>query len=108
MIDGPEDSHANPIWNDQQIGLLDGTTPPILRDGEKAFVDLQAVTKAREVFNPLLGPIGGPLQATRTVVQHEVAKVNARQQLPKMKTGGAHVPLSGDIPVPPPSVSVSA
>jgi 5-aminolevulinate synthase len=110
MIDGPEDSHVDPVWNDQQIGLLDGTTPPTLRDGEKAIVDALAVTKSREVFNPLLGPITGPLQATRTVPQeeHVIAKVKARQQLPKMKTGGANVPLSGDIPVPPPSVSVSA
>ncbi|KAF8901688.1 pyridoxal phosphate-dependent transferase [Gymnopilus junonius] len=107
MTDGPEDSHVNPIWNDKQVGLLDGTAPPTLRDGEKAFVDHQAVTKAREVFNPLLGPITGPLQATKTVV-YDGATVNARQQLPKMKTGGARVPLSGDIPVPPPSLSVSA
>jgi 5-aminolevulinate synthase len=110
MTDGPEDSHVDPVWNDQQIGLLDGTTPPTLRDGEKAVIDVHAVTKSREVFNPLLGPINGPLQATRTVQheEHVVAKVNTRQKLPKMKTGGSNVPLSGDIPVPPPSVSVSA
>ncbi|KDR83385.1 hypothetical protein GALMADRAFT_54615 [Galerina marginata CBS 339.88] len=111
LTDGPQEAHVDPMWNDQQLGLLDSSTPPTLRDGEQAIVDVQAATKAREVFNPLLGPIGGPLQATRTVtVHHEevvVAKPPVRQQqLPKMKT--RRVPLNGDIPVPPPSVTVSA
>ncbi|KAF9563722.1 5-aminolevulinate synthase [Agrocybe pediades] len=103
--DGPD--HIEPIWNDKQLGLLDGTTPPTLRDGQKAVVDANAVTKARAVFNPLLGPISGPLQATRTV-QHEEyvvsTSVKSRQQAVKAK----NVPLENDIPVPPPSVSASA
>jgi len=111
MTDGPEEAHVDPIWTDAQLGLLDGTTPHTLRNGENAVVDGHAVAKARKVFNPLLGPIHGPLQATRTVqlkyeVQHAPALFKARQQLPLMKTGG--VPLNGDIPLPPPVVPVSA
>ncbi|KAF9485413.1 5-aminolevulinate synthase [Pholiota conissans] len=105
MPDGVDS--VEPIWNDPQLGLLDGTTPPALHEGQKAAVDAHAVTQAREVFNPLLGPITGPLQATRTThLQYEIVSNNKRQQIPKMQTGG--VPMSSDIPVPPPAVSVSA
>lgn len=62
---GPED--VEPIWNDKQLGLLDGTMPKTLRNGEKAHLDSLAVEKSRSIFNNLLGPITGPLQATRTV-----------------------------------------
>ncbi|PPQ77695.1 hypothetical protein CVT25_011130 [Psilocybe cyanescens] len=108
LADGVED--MEPMWNDKQVGLLDGTTPPTLRNGEKAIVDADAVFKARAVFNPLLGPISGPLQATRTVQagRKEEMVVQTRQKLPLMKTGGASVPLREDIPVPPPSVTASA
>ncbi|KAF8204922.1 pyridoxal phosphate-dependent transferase [Pholiota molesta] len=105
MPDGVDS--VEPIWNDAQLGLLDGSTPPTLREGQKAAVDAQAVTLAREVFNPLLGPISGALQATRTThLQYEIVSNTKRQQIPKMRTGG--VPMSGDIPVPPPTASVSA
>ncbi|KAF8974621.1 5-aminolevulinate synthase [Flammula alnicola] len=111
MTDGPEEAHVDPIWNDEQLGLLDGTTPPTLRSGEKAVVDAHAVAVARSVFDPLLGAISGPLQATRTThLEYVIANASgkARQQLPTMKTGGANLRLSQDIPVPPPAVSVSA
>jgi len=103
--DAPD--HVEPIWNDKQLGLLDGTTPTTLRNGEKAIVDANAVTKAREVFNPLLGPINGTLQATRPVQLDDYvvsSSTMSRQQPLKAK----NVPLDGDIPVPPPSVSASA
>ena len=61
---GPED--VEPIWNDKQLGMLDRTTPKTLRNGEKAYLDLLAVEKSRSIFNNLLGPIAGPLQATRS------------------------------------------
>ena len=104
MTDGPEEAHVDPMWTDAQLGLLDGTTPHTLRNGENAVVDGRAVAKARGVFKPLLGPISGPLQATRTVYP---APLTARQKLPLMKTGGG-MPLNGDIPLPPPLVGVSA
>lgn len=105
MPDGID--HVEPMWNDAQLGLLDGTTPPTLHEGQKAAVDAQAVAQAREVFDPLLGPITGPLQATRTThLQYElVSRTAPKQKLPKMQTGG--VPLSRDIPVPPPAAPLS-
>jgi 5-aminolevulinate synthase len=106
MTDGPEEAHVDPMWTDAQLGLLDGTTPRTLRNGEKAVVNGHAAAKARMVFNPLLGPISGPIQATRKM-QAATAPSKARQKLPVMKTGGG-VPLNGDIPIPPPSVAVSA
>ncbi len=57
-----------PIWNDKQLGLVDGTTPKTLRNGERAYVDVAAVEKARSVFNNLLGHITGPIQATRAIL----------------------------------------
>ncbi|KAH9482595.1 mitochondrial 5-aminolevulinate synthase [Psilocybe cubensis] len=108
LADGSEE--VAPIWTDKQVGLLDGTTPPTLRNGEKAIVDSDAVAKARAVFDPLLGPISGPIQGTRTVQtgKKEEVVVQARQKLPLIKTGAASVPLREDIPVPPPSVTASA
>ncbi|KAG5654492.1 mitochondrial 5-aminolevulinate synthase [Sphagnurus paluster] len=48
---------VEPMWNDEQLGLLDGTTPATLRNGEKAVVDAKAVTAARNRFNTLLGKV---------------------------------------------------
>ena len=98
---------VDPMWNDEQLGLLNGTTPHTLRDGEKAIVDVKAVGKARAVFDNLLGPMSGPLQGSRPVYQHPTpATEGVKRQVVKMKTGG--VPLANDIPVPSPSVDVSA
>jgi 5-aminolevulinate synthase len=38
---------VEPMWNDKQLGIIDGTTPKTLRNGEKAYVDALAVEKAR-------------------------------------------------------------
>jgi 5-aminolevulinate synthase len=54
-IPGAED--VKPIWTDEQLGLLDGTSPAQLKDGEKAIVDTRAGRIARERFNNLLGPV---------------------------------------------------
>jgi len=62
---GIEDKDVEPMWTKAQLGLLDGTAPHTLRDGDKAVVDMNAVQEARKVFEPLLGPMTGPLQATR-------------------------------------------
>jgi 5-aminolevulinate synthase len=48
---------VDPIWTDQQVGLLDGTAPRTLRNGQKAVVDVKAVNVARATFNELLGPV---------------------------------------------------
>lgn len=57
--------HVESIWTDEQIGLLSGTAPRSLRNGEKPIVDMRAVTISRSRFDPLLGPIYGDLQPTR-------------------------------------------
>jgi 5-aminolevulinate synthase len=48
---------VQPIWTDSQVGLLDGTSPRTLRDGQKAILDAKAVKAARDEFNTLLGPV---------------------------------------------------
>ena len=100
MTSGPEEVHVDPIWTDAQLGLLDGTTPRTLRNGDKAVVHSEAVLAAREVFNNLLGPISGELQSARPTV------TAASRPLLKMKTGG--VPLNKDALVPSSAMSVSA
>lgn len=54
-IAGAED--VKPIWTDEQLGLLDGTSPAQLKDGEKTPVDARAGRVARERFNGLLGSV---------------------------------------------------
>lgn len=95
------------IWNDEQVGLLDGTTPKTLRDGEQPVVDAKAVKSARERFSYLLGPMVGKLQPTRIVVA-ETTSTTAVKALPMMKTGGRTTTIGTEqvhIPVP---VAVSA
>jgi 5-aminolevulinate synthase len=47
---------VEPIWTDQQIGLLDGTAPRTLRMGQTPVVDLKAANAAKARFTKLLGP----------------------------------------------------
>ena len=49
-----------PIWTDKQLGLLDGTAPKTLKNGEKGVVDAKAVDLTREKFANLLGPLATP------------------------------------------------
>ena len=49
---------VTPIWTDKQLGLLDGTAPKMLKNGEKGVVDTKAVALTREKFINLLGPPG--------------------------------------------------
>lgn len=50
----------DPMWNDMQLGLLDGTTPRTLRNGEKPVVNAKAMAAARARFNTLLGKVEAP------------------------------------------------
>jgi 5-aminolevulinate synthase len=80
---------VKPIWTDEQLGMRNGTTPKTLRNGEKAYLDPVAVEKARADFKNLLGPISGPVQATRGVypveADHEKSVVGSWKV--KMGTG---------------------
>ena len=107
LTSGTDEVHVDPLWTDAQLGLLDGTTPRTLKNGDKAVVDYNAVMASREVFDILLGPISGELQAERpVVVGHSSAQRPGPRSMPKMKTGG--VPLDKDMLVPSSTVSVSA
>ena len=92
--------HVDPLWTDKQLGLLDGTTPRALRNGDKAMVDYEAVMAAREVFDVLLGPISGELQPERPIIMEQPSSMHrpTPHLMPKMKTGG--VPLNKNIVVP--------
>ena len=106
LTSGTEEVHVDPLWTDAQLGLLDGTTPRTLKNGDKAVVDYSAVMASREVFDILLGPISGELQPERPiVVGQSSAQRLAPRSMPKMKTGG--VPLNEDMLVPS-TVTVSA
>lgn len=48
---------VEPIWTDGQLGLVDGTAPRVLREGERGVVDVRAVRVTRDKFNDLLGPV---------------------------------------------------
>lgn len=54
-----------PIWNDKQLGLLDGTTPTTLRNDDKPVVDPKAAAVARARFNTLLGKVETPASASK-------------------------------------------
>ncbi|KAF8639824.1 hypothetical protein AX17_001080 [Amanita inopinata Kibby_2008] len=56
---------VNPIWTDEQLGLLNGTSPRTLRKGQKAVIDMKAVNGARSRFNELLGPVSGSVETHR-------------------------------------------
>jgi len=59
-ITGNDKAVKDLMWNDKQLGLLDGTTPRMLRDGDKPAVDGKAVAVARARFNSLLGKVEAP------------------------------------------------
>lgn len=48
---------VKPIWEDEHLGLVDGTAPKLLRTGHSRVVDSRAVRITREKFNDLLGPV---------------------------------------------------
>ena len=108
LTNGPEEVHVDPLWTDKQLGLLDGTTPRTLRNGDKAVLDYEAVMASREVFDVLLGPISGELQAERSIAMEQSTSAHrpASRSIPKMKTGG--VPLDENILVSSSTVSVLA
>ena len=62
-----------PIWTDKQLGLLDGTAPKTLKDGEKGFVDTRAVNLTREMFVNLLGPFATAGLKTGGIFNDQVA-----------------------------------
>ena len=54
-----DNEKVEPIWNDNQLGFLDGTAPKTLRNGQKGCISASAVQITREKFVDLLGQVGG-------------------------------------------------
>ncbi|KAG6880439.1 mitochondrial 5-aminolevulinate synthase [Termitomyces sp. T32_za158] len=92
---------VDPMWTEEQLGLLDGTTPKTLRTGERAFVDQTAASVARARFNELLGP----------VEEHQTVRKAAGLTGLKLQTGiGAARSATEEVPIPcaPHAVAASA
>lgn len=77
---------VTPIWTDKQLGLLDGTAPKVLKNGEKGFVDTRAVGLTRDRFNNLLGPLTTVGMKTGGAFKGQVGvgypPVNTLEQIP--------------------------
>jgi 5-aminolevulinate synthase len=73
------EAQIKPIWTDEQVGLADGTVPRILRNGQKAFVDIRAVGIVRERFDELLGK--GPVSQKDEAEVSEDGPLKARLKL---------------------------
>jgi 5-aminolevulinate synthase len=92
----PTSDIIEPMWNDQQIGIIDGTAPRTLRDGQKRVVDHNAVNAARETFTTLLGPIGGSMDGTRIIGS---AWVNTMASLAMPARAGGQLPAHQPVPI---------
>lgn len=69
-----EAEKIQPVWTDEQLGLLDGTAPKVLNStkGEKAIVDLRALREAQKRFDETLGGGANPaLDFKDTLFHHE-------------------------------------
>lgn len=58
-----------PLWNDEQLGLTDGSAPVVLQHGKKMTTDLEAAELALRRFTRLLG--SAKVQAEVVAVQFE-------------------------------------
>jgi len=53
---GKPNNQVENVWNDEELGLLDGTAPEMLVEGQTIPIALDAVASALGRFNRLLGP----------------------------------------------------
>jgi 5-aminolevulinate synthase len=103
-IPGNDRATEEPIWTDQQLGLLDGTAPRTLKSDDKPVVDMKAVNAARAQFNTLLGKVETPRALPSKQVVDDLARLT-------MKTGGAGKMRVGEnvqMPIAPQPVAASA
>lgn len=54
-VGAPGAEDVEPIWNDTQLGLLDGTAPKMLKGGRQMAIDLEAAESALGRVSRLLG-----------------------------------------------------
>jgi len=102
---GMGDAEPEPIWTDEQLALGTPMEPHMLRDGERAVVDMRAVGAARGRFNVLLGPV-----ATAPKTSSHMKMIDGKVLAGMKMRAGAAAMLSKkmDIPVPPPDLAASA
>lgn len=74
-------SQVEPIWNDKQVGLMDGSVPRTLCNGQKAFVDAKTVGIVRDSFEGLLGKVTSVTPSQREVKTIEDTLVNGSLKL---------------------------
>jgi 5-aminolevulinate synthase len=75
-----------PIWTDKQLGLLDGTAPKMLKNGEKGVINARAMDLTREKFANLLGQLATTGLKTGGVYRGQAGfgypPVNTLEQIP--------------------------
>ncbi|KIJ56507.1 hypothetical protein M422DRAFT_22671 [Sphaerobolus stellatus SS14] len=54
-VGAPTEEMPEPIWNDKQLGLIDGTAPEPLKEGKKSVVDTKALMAAQKIIDEVLG-----------------------------------------------------
>jgi len=86
-------AQAEPIWTDEQVGLVDGTVPRTLRTGQKAFINAKAVGVVQERFEELLGKVTtGQNGEAKAALKLKAGTKQLYGQMPHM-----HVPISVEI-----------
>lgn len=77
-VEGNAEGKA-PVWNDEQLGLKDGTAPTMLKDGNGGIIDPLAALHAQERLSHLLGSVGEVKTAKATPVNYfsDFSKVSA-------------------------------
>ncbi|KAG8860155.1 mitochondrial 5-aminolevulinate synthase [Tulasnella sp. 330] len=66
--------HLEPVWNDEQLGLLDGTHPEMLKGGEQMPLGKEGVVAAEGSLVSLLGDATTKLPFGVKVVEMKVAE----------------------------------
>jgi 5-aminolevulinate synthase len=92
---------VEPIWNDEQVGLVDGTVPRTLRSGQKGFVDAKAVGVVRERFEELLGRVTIGQKDEAKVIEDGLVKATLKLKAGTKQSYGqmhhVHVPTAVEI-----------
>jgi 5-aminolevulinate synthase len=92
---------VEPIWNDEQVGLADGTVPRTLRNGQQAFVDAKAASAVRDKFEELLGQVAagqnGEVKAIEDGLVGATLKLKAGTKRPYGQLHHVHVPTPVEV-----------
>jgi len=98
------EEQVQPMWTDEQIGLLDGTAPRTLCSGQKAFVDPKAVGVVREMFEEVLGKVDadqkGEVKAIEGGLFNATLRINNGTRQSHGQVNRVHVPPPFEISQP--------